>query len=337
MPKQKYRIFTVARKKHLLHAGVFFLVICAIWALSFIFVGGNAAPSGSGGFEPGEEVAVQEKLPFSAPDEYPVMIMFDNHPDALAHQVGLSAAAVVYEMLSEGGATRFAGVYAGAPLLQEKIGPVRSARPYIVDTAAGWSAFFWHAGGSPEALELIPKTDVVDLNEISGLGIRYFWRDTSIPRPHNLFTSGDLVALGIDDFGLADALPEEKLAWNWSNDPVWPETAEPASSVYIDFSKGVLFDASYEYNADTETYLRFMGGAAHNDAATGEQLAPANIIIQRVPREGYYPSGQGRISLDMIGEGDMLLFQGGYVIEGIWRKETRDSQTQWLSLDGEPL
>ncbi|MDP3995425.1 MAG: DUF3048 C-terminal domain-containing protein, partial [bacterium] len=46
---------------------------------------------------------------------------------------------------------------------------------------------------------------------------------------------------------------------------------------------------------------------------------------------------QGRISLDMIGEGDMLLFQGGYVIEGIWRKETRDSQTQWLSLDGEPL
>jgi hypothetical protein len=286
-----------------------------------------------------DDKETEPKELFADSSNYPVFIMFDNHPDAQIYQNGLNEALVVYEVLAEGGATRFAGLYNGAPE-GDRIGPIRSARPYVVEIASGWSAFFWHAGGSPEGLDLIPKTDVIDLNEISGLGIRYFWRDNDVPRPHNLFTSASLIDLGIEDFELT-SLPREKLLWNWdlSDSESFDSTENDviANSVYVDFSENIDFDANYEYDPVNNNYKRFMGGIAHIDYAINEQISPANIIIQRVPREGYYPSGYGRIKIDMVGEGEMMLFQNGELIEGTWKKEFRDDQTQWLNELGEPI
>jgi len=339
MEKQTNSNFRVGKKKHpLASTGVFLLAIGLIWFVSFKLIArGPSAGSVFFGFDGSSDAG--SAAVFAADDDYPVLVMFDNHPDAISYLSGISSALVVYEVLAEGGSTRFAGLFAGAPENTPKIGPVRSARPYIVSIAAGWSAFFWHAGGSPEALELIPETNVVDLNEISGLGIRYFWRDTGVPRPHNLFTSGDLIALGIVDFELLGRLPGEKLVWQWSDDPSEPGRDErvAATRTYIDFSESTEFDSSYEYDPGFRRYNRFMNGLAHRDSATGSQIAAANVIIQRVPGEGYYPSGYGRISIDMEGEGDMLLFQRGYVIKGTWRKESADSQTEWLDAEGKSI
>jgi hypothetical protein len=315
--------------------GVFLLIIVLIWFVSFRIAGKVEPGQRSSSDSPQE----QGKL-FGSGEQYPVMIMFDNHPDAQAYQIGLAEAAVVYEVLAEGGSTRFAAIYAGAPE-GERIGPIRSARPYVVDIASGWSAFFWHAGGSPEALELLSLTDVIDLNEISGLGIRYFWRDNEVPRPHNLFTSSDLVTLGLEDFEL-DRLPAEKILWQWESKKRKPTADElddlaDATSIYVDFSEGEEFDASYEYTPATKTYNRFMGGIAHTDAATGSQIASANIIIQRTPEEGYYASGYGRIKINMVGKGEMLLFQKGKVVPGTWKKKNQDSQTKWFDSKGNPI
>ena len=276
----------------------------------------------------------QEVAPFSQEHDYPVMIVFDNHPDSRPYFTGIKEAEVVYEFLAEGGATRFAAVFSGAPRA-EKIGPVRSARPYVVETASGWSAFFLHAGGSPEALDLIKsgKTDVIDLNEISGLGPVYFWRDAAIERPHNLFTSGERIADGLKNFGL-NKLPSEKLTWKWGGRE---EDGKGANSIYVDFSEGLEFDSSYEYDFDSGLYKRFLGGVEHKDRITGEQFSAANIIVQFVPKEGYYPSGEARISLDMIGEGDIMLFQNGRMIEGTWKKVRAKAQTEWFDSGSLPI
>ncbi|OJI06258.1 hypothetical protein BK004_04675 [bacterium CG10_46_32] len=339
MQKQKYTSSISSIKKRHLRIGVFLLIIVLMWVISFKVVGRNRASSGDTIFSSlGADEGRQPSEPvFADAFDYPVIIMIDNHPDAVPYQVGLSRALVVYEVLAEGGSTRFVALFAGAPEGADKIGPIRSVRPYIVEIASGWSAFLWHGGGSPEALTLIPKTDVVDLNEISGLGVRYFWRDNNIPRPHNLFTSGELIKLGIQDFELT-SLPQEKLIWQWEDTNTGDAhdlNAPPASTIYIDFSPGIGFDASYEYDAKTDSYTRFLGGVAHRDNASNAHIAPANIIVQKVPAEGYYPSGYDRISLDMEGEGEMLLFQHGRVIAGTWKKETRDSQTQWFLESGE--
>ncbi|MBU2576069.1 DUF3048 domain-containing protein [Patescibacteria group bacterium] len=322
--------------------GVFLLCIAVLWFVSFkLFKGGIGGEFLNNNESENTYISESEEI-FSSNEDYPVAIVFDNHPDSQLYFMGISEAAVVYEWLAEGGATRFMGIYSGAPSA-EKIGPVRSARPYLVEIASGWSAFFWHAGGSPESLDLIKTrtTDVIDLNEISGLGPIYFWRDNDVPRPHNLFTSGELIALGIKDFEL-DELPYEKLIWQWQNDSRGAplrvyERAKSATSVYVDFSEGLGFDASYEYDPDAEIYKRFMGGIEHKDHATGAQLTASNIIIQRVPWEGYYPSGLGRIKLDLTGEGEMILFQKGKIMQGTWKKETRDDQTQWLDENGQPI
>tara|TARA_Y100000310_G_scaffold117112_1_gene115798 strand:+ start:13149 stop:14243 length:1095 start_codon:yes stop_codon:yes gene_type:complete len=343
MPKQKNTIAKAERKQSALGIGVFLMVIALLWFASFKLIGGSGGRTSEdkGIFNFGTIEEEEIKPVFGNSKDYPVFIVFDNHPDSQAYLSGLQEALVVYEYLAEGGATRFAGLYNGAPS-GDRIGPIRSARPYIVEIASGWSGFFWHAGGSPEALELVKKTDAIDLNEISGLGIRYFWRDNEVPRPHNLFTSSDLIGLGIEDFEL-NALPSDKILWQWDQDNSQgsiksaEERGQTIDHIYVDFSEGIDFDASYKYDPIKNHYKRFMGGLEHIDYATGEQITTSNIIIQKVPQEGYYASGLGRIKLDMIGTGKMILFQNGKVIKGTWEKEFRDSQTIWLNEISEPI
>ncbi len=330
-----------SKRKPFAGLGVFVVVIGLVWYASFSLFG-NVGKKGGSVNIPGMSGEVQGDTEgpvlFADWKQYPIVMMFDNSPEAREHHAGLSEALVVYEALVEGGATRLMAVFAGAPSV-ERVGPIRSVRPYFVETAAGWSGYYWHAGGSPEGLALIPKTDVVDLNEISGLGVRYFWRDNAIARPHNLFSSGELMAQGIEDFELY-TLPEEKLIWEWmeakdADDLDMPD--EAVRNVYVDYSEGVLFDASYTYDDEKEAYVRSESGYEHVDQNTGEPLIAHNIIIQRVPSEGYYPSGYGRISLDMLGEGEMVVIQKGHRIQGTWHKSDTNTQTEWLDEDGDPV
>lgn len=306
------------------------LVIGAFFVLTvFVWQGGNffwwQLPGAADSPVLDEPVPVQAAFaPFAGESNYPVLIMLDNSPESRPYQEGLDKALVVYETLVEGGATRLAGLFAGAPL-SERIGPVRSARPYFVDIAAGWSAFYWHAGGSPEALALLNKSELTSLNEISGLGPKYLWRDKSIARPHNLFTSDELIAQALKDFEL-HSLQQEKLTWRWDNNFSYP-SSPPASKINIDYSPIELYDASFEYNSEQGVYNRGQNSV----------VAAANVIVQKIPAERYYPSGEGRLKLDLIGDGEMLLFRDGQVISGRWRKESFVSQTEWFDSAGGPL
>src|SRR5699024_10139363 len=63
----------------------------------------------------------------------PVAIMIGNSPDALP-QFGVSKADILVEMMAEGGITRLMGIWQD-PSGMERIGSVRSARPYFIDMA----------------------------------------------------------------------------------------------------------------------------------------------------------------------------------------------------------
>lgn len=282
--------------------------------------------------------------PFATPDNYPVAAMIDNLPEARAYQAGLAEALVVYETLAEGGSTRLEALFAGAPKA-ERVGPVRSARPYFVQVAAGWGAFYWHAGGSPEGLALIKnlqnKNELTDLNEISGYGPIYLWRDKSLAAPHNLFTSGEKIAQAITDFEL-NTLPAEKLTWRWdknADDKAAKKQSEKATglanNIEVIFSPGMVFNPSYAYDAEKKVYQRSLAKKSHQDYNTKEQLAPANVIIQKVPAEQALASGYDRIDFDIVGEGEAIYFRDGQVFVGKWKKPTMASQTEWL-FDGRP-
>ena len=83
----------------------------------------------------------------------PLLVMIENHLDSRP-QSGLSSADVVYEVVAEGGITRFMGVYycaaqAGSSQKYD-VGPVRSARTYFLDLASEYADYplYAHVGGA---------------------------------------------------------------------------------------------------------------------------------------------------------------------------------------------
>src|SRR3989344_7322518 len=120
-------------------------------------------------------------------------IMVENQIDARPPS-GLAQAKIVYEILTEATITRFLAIYDLSENLQ-KIGPVRSARPYFIDLALEYGALYAHSGGSPAALERLKDDDSIsNLDEFFGYNSGYFWRDNQRSAPHNLYTSSSLLA-----------------------------------------------------------------------------------------------------------------------------------------------
>lgn len=255
----------------------------------------------------------------------PVAVMIDNYVTARP-QAGISQAERIYETLVEGGATRFMAVF-NAFRNVEKIGPVRSARPYFVVWASEYDALYVHAGGSPEALTDINNWQIHDMNEISGYGTTYFYRDNSLAAPHNLFTDSDRLSAALQAWNLTD------MTTTTIGQPGDLPDGSSAHELHIDFSEGEGYDARFRYATDTALYVRLNGNRDWVDADSGEALAAANIIVQKIPVEEL-SGGQGRLALDVSGNGDGLLFQRGLVQDINWRKIERTTPTSFTYADG---
>jgi hypothetical protein len=100
---------------------------------------------------------------------------------------------------------------------------------------------------------------------------------------------------------------------------------QPATSIKIRYPPLDWYDVSYEYDPDTNQYLRVMDGYRHRDQFTGLQLAASNVIVQVVP-EGVIDR-EGRLDLAQTGEGAAYYFVDGVEVDGSWTKSDYGSQT----------
>ena len=73
----------------------------------------------------------------------PFAVMLDNHFDAIP-QSGLNQSDMIYEFKAEGEFTRYMAIFQSQS--PSVIGPIRSARPYFVDTAKEYNAIYAHWG-----------------------------------------------------------------------------------------------------------------------------------------------------------------------------------------------
>jgi hypothetical protein len=264
---------------------------------------------------------------------YPVAVMIDNHSLARP-QSGLSHAQFIYESLVEGGATRFMAFFNANESI-ERIGPVRSARPYFVDWASEYQSLYIHAGGSPKALEKISQGGVYDVNEISSYGTKYFWRSNDFSSaPHNLFTSTEKIRQILIDWGLTDKsilLNNFFIYTNFIN----TSTTAIAQEVRVDFSEGNTYDAYFVYEPIKKVYIRYDGGKEKIDNLNSQSLEVTNIIIQSIPPEEKI-DGVGRLNLSIVGKGNGKLFQQGIVKNIIWEKPFI-GRTSFLNQDESPI
>jgi len=258
----------------------------------------------------------------------PACVMIENAAfEGVRPQAGLSAAQVVYEIVVEGGITRFMAVFGGEHA--DKVGPVRSSRDTYLEFASEYNCAYFHAGGSYTAMKAIRTFALRDVDGL--LESKWYWRDANKYSPHNLFTSTDNMFNAIAA-GHSWTDPATYDSWLFKDDQ--HPTTTNATEVNVEF--GGAYNVQYKYNATDNVYERYDGGAAHTDSNTGKILTARNVILEHVP-EGMYIEGKGRINFAVTGEGKVEIFHEGVVTEGTWKKADRLARTKFYAADGKEI
>lgn len=265
----------------------------------------------------------------------PIAIMVDNEKGAWP-QAGLQEAFLVYEIIVEGGETRFLALFKDATTAM--IGPDRSARHYFLDYALENDAIFTHYGFSPQAQRDI---GLLGVNNISGTqgDVTAFWREKVITTNwQNCFTSIARLKERIEARKYRTQTNTKPLL-NYSIDPVDLSVitdAQVANKVTIPFSK--THTVVYDYDPTTQLYKRSMRGKPHVDRVTGLQYTVKNIIVYNVRN---YPlndePGKGRQGIENIGSGTGYFITNGHSIPIKWEKTSRSSKTTYKDENGQEI
>jgi hypothetical protein len=265
----------------------------------------------------------------------PVAVMVDNYTDARP-QYGLGRAELVQEALVEYGITRFEAVYwrNDAP----RIEPVRSARTQFLGLALELGATYTHVGSAAEEGPANAEAQMRDwgvhqVDEEAGGAIK---RDPGRVAPYNAMTStAALQALAAQRGWTA---PAPFTSWSFKADGGAPGT--PVSVADMDFDAdggmGGAFAVRWQYDADTNTYLRSEGGAPHIDAATGEQLTAKNVVLQF---SEVRPAGDraGHVLYSNEGSGRATILLDGKAINGAWHKDGHTGRTRYFDASGREI
>jgi len=280
-------------------------------------------------YEAGEEAAWVE--------DRPLAVMINNYIDARP-QAGLIDADLVYEVVAEGGITRFLTFFlTNSPT---KVGPIRSTREYyLVLVKELGDAMLMHIGWSPQALVAIETWPVRSL----GRGNAPFWRDN----PRNVAIEHTAYSDAVELRATGDALGWEGTrafdVWEFKDDKGGYETAKLATSLSIDFWLRGDYSAVWKYDADNNTYLRYTGydtdgnPLPHIDETTNRQMAFKNVIVQFATESNIIGDEKNRLEYELEGSGSGLVFIDGKVIEVTWSKTGRDDRTMFYDLNGNQM
>ena len=293
-------------------------------------------------------------------------IQTPNGTDGGRPQAGLTQAGVIFEAIAEAGITRFAAIYQNPT--SAIIGPVRSLRTYYLEWDTPFDCTIVHAGGADDALAAVQSGGYRDMTEDS----THFYRGTYKERLwNNLFTTPEK----LQDFntskgyttsdlkGFSRLTPYEsnqmraKEHGDKSFDITAPadgntsEMTADASEIKLRFGGSATFNVIYNYDADTNTYLRsYANGVKHEvyvcpeenlgdknpeDVCELKQMAPS-VVIAMMVQEGRAADGYHE-AITTIGSGKAYVFQNGTVISGTWSKTTKYDQIKFLDEDGSEI
>lgn len=254
-------------------------------------------------------------------------VMIENMIDSWP-QSGIEDAFLVIEAPVEAGISRFLAFY-GEDQTVEKIGPVRSARPYYVDWALEFDALYVHVGGSDAALRLIASGDTFDLNEYS-FG-QYFWRSKDRSAPHNVYTSSELLLSALARRQEQGTAPEPAYEiWSFKDDePAGTDT----SDVIVDFSTPT-YRVTWDYDPETNRYTRLQAGEVQF-MQNGEMLSANNVAILVTSVE--ILDEIGRRDIETVSEGKAFILQDGRAVEGAWKKNSAEERLRFYNEDGEEI
>lgn len=286
-------------------------------------------------------------------DVRPVGAMVNNHT-AARPQSGLVDADIVYEMVAEGGITRYVAFFlTNAPL---KVGPIRSIREYfLVLVKEMGDAMIMHIGWSPQALVAIESWPVRSLNRL-GLNCENVLPD---PTDYECWRNSERVNSDVPwehtAYGNITELRKKGLAAGWEGemadftiytfkDDTSKYSAMPsASEVSIDFWYKGDYSAIFKYDSQSNSYLRFLGydeagqPIAHKDNETDKQITVKNLIVQFATETEVLGDEKGRLEYELEGSGKAIIFIDGKKIDATWNKTGKEGRTIFYDSTGAEL
>ncbi|MDP3771574.1 MAG: DUF3048 domain-containing protein [bacterium] len=293
-------------------------------------------------------------LPDGTAQPAAVSVVIDNAPEARP-PAGLGHAPLVFEVPVEGRRTRFLAVYAlptpsndgaaceGCPTTYaDPIGPVRSARPYLIGLADAIGAPLVHVGGSTAALSLLKAR-----RHVNQYFDPPFTRDHSRPAPFNVFTSLTGLAAFVGERGWADDLHARKSVlqqrlWPFADRLGEDFRVRDGRTIHLPFSRGErAFVVDWEYDETEGVYIRKEGGVALRDQ-DGTPSSAKNVVVLTVQSEVLDAIGRLRIPvieppIESSPEGfnaaeEAVVFRGGQRVNGRWSWEDTPSDAGLFGL-----
>lgn len=261
-------------------------------------------------------------------DRRVLAVKIDNHPNARP-QSGLERADAVYELLVEGGLTRFISLWHHSD--DDYVGPMRSGRPTDPTLLEPLGATFTISGAQAWVISRIRAAGVPLIGEVRPATFRI----SSRPAPHNLYVDTSLLREGADGRGYPDDPPPAL----WEFGPM-PDDAPAATEITMDFSPAIL--ATWTW--DGERYERMTNGVPHEwlaeDGTTGVLTTDTLVVLFvdtyfATPPPGV--KGKGVPASRTVGSGRALVFAAGKVRQGTWSRDHDDEPFVLTDPDGNVL
>lgn len=283
----------------------------------------------------------------------PLGIMIENHKEARP-QSGLSSADIIYEVVAEGGISRFLAIFYCKDA--KYVGPVRSARIYFINLLSeyGENPLYAHVGGAntsgpADALGKIKELEWDVYNDLNQFAVPfpYYWRDYDrLPdraTEHTMYSSTSKLWEFAKTKRLLTNIDENNISWD-KNFTKWKFKEDESSKgtvakINFDFWDSMKdYTVEWQYNKTNNTYIRFNGGEPHLDKNTGKQLETKNLLVLHVvesPANDGYEGGH--LLYKVIGSGDGVLFQDGKAKEISWTKKNITSRMLFTDENGKEI
>lgn len=249
---------------------------------------------------------------------------------------GVSQADMIMEMMDEGGITRFM-VWFMDPSQVEKIGSVRSARIYNVETAIGYDALLCHCGGSPEALSYILDNGIEDLDAVYSDWAGVYYRDESRQTygiEHSMFARGTHLANAIEKYKDFEMVHSEE--YDGTYGMIFSETAveqctEKAEDIFVRYAGGKT--TTFKYNEETKAYTMYQYDMEYTDDWRGG-IPFANVINMYATT--WLQDDGCHLGID-LSSGEGTFFTEGKAVAIKWYSDGLEDCFHFTLEDGTPL
>ena len=250
-------------------------------------------------------------------------------------QSGLQEADSVFEILVEGGMTRFLAFFLDNT--SKYLGPIRSARPTDPTVVRPYDGTLVVSGATDGLIPTIRELGVPVLEEVTAPAM---FRIGSRKAPHNLYADTELVREVVDSRGFKFLQPGPQPLYPFGfNQNNWDSGANKITIQYSEFTTVI-------WKLDGNRYSRFIIDAyssdkdavAHNfisqDGNYSDILSTETIVV--IQGALYKDKATTLPSILTVGIGDLFIFNDGKYVQGNWRRTDISENFEFFDLNQNP-